>query len=139
MDNSTSRWPLRLSLVLLTAGCWLARCGATAGIGPSQLTCTQFLKDLQAGHKPKAYSLLTAACRATVTPQQLSNYWDLVEKNRGKVQSWSQQGVSFYSGTGGSTVQLGYRLQCASGQSAVGITCVPESGQWRIQAFQFQG
>lgn len=117
----------------------LAGCNATAGIKPSQATCTQYLTSMQAHQYGNAYKLLTSSCKATATQQQMQNYWELVEKNRGPVKSWSQQGVRFFSGTGGSSVTLGYGLQCANGSSAVTFTCVQENQQWLIQSFMFKG
>lgn len=117
----------------------LSGCGATAGIKPSQATGAQFLQQLQAHQYKSAYGLLSSGCKALTTAQQMQNYWELVEKNRGKVQSWSQQGVQFYAGTGGSNVKLGYALKCARGSSSVTLTCVPEKEKWLIQGFYFSG
>lgn len=117
----------------------LAGCGATAGIKPSQATCNQFLQKMQTHQFKVAYTLLSTPCKAVTTQQQMENYWELVEKNRGQVQSWTQQGVQFYSGTGGSSVQLNYALKCANGNSGVMFKCVPENNKWLIQGFNFSG
>lgn len=117
----------------------LAGCGATAGIKPSQATGAKFLQQLQAHQYKSAYGLLSPGCKAVTTVQQMQNYWELIEKNRGKVQSWSQQGVQFYTGTGGSNVKLSYALKCANGSSGVTLTCVPEKEKWLVQGFYFSG
>jgi hypothetical protein len=124
-------------LVLLATQ--LSGCNASAGIKPSQATCNQFLTQMQAHQFGAAYGLLSSKCKAVTTAQQMQNYWDLVNKNRGKVQSWTQQGFQVYSGTGGSSVQLGYALKCANGSSGVNFTCVDENGKWLIQGFNFSG
>ena len=114
-------------------------CGATAGIAPSQTSCTQFLQKMKAHQTAAAYGLLSSKCKAMTSQQQMQNYWDLVEKNRGKVQSWKQQSFQVYSGTGGSSVNLGYALKCAKGSSGVTFSCVEENQKWVVQGFNFTG
>ncbi len=137
MKPSHQKFGAGVLLILLAAQ--LSGCSASAGLAPSKVTCNGFLQKMKAGQASAAYSLLSSPCKAVTTPQQMQNYWDLVEKNRGKVQSWTQQGFNVYSGTGGSSVQLGYALQCAKGTSAVRFSCVEENNQWLIQGFNFSG
>jgi hypothetical protein len=115
----------------------LSGCSMSQGTQPSQTTTNQFLQQMQGHQLNAAYRLLSTPCKAATTAQQLKNYWDLVEKNRGKVQRWSQQGVQVFAGTGGSSVTLTYGLQCAKGVSSARFTCVDEGGKWLIQNFAF--
>jgi len=126
-------------LLLILFAVQLSGCSASKGVQPSQVTCNQFLQKMQAHQFSAAYGLLSSKCKTVTTQQQMQNYWDLVEKNRGKVQSWTQQGFQVYSGTGGSSVNLGYALKCANGNSGVTFSCVEENGKWLIQGFNFSG
>ena len=124
-----------LFLVFLTIQ--LAGCSASKGIQPSQVTCSQFLLQMKTHQFSSAYNLLSANCKTLTDVKQTQGYWDLVEKNKGEIQSWSQQGVNFYAGTGGSSVTITYGLQCAKGTSSARFTCVEENGKWLIQGFNF--
>ena len=137
MKKNIKKFGVGSLLILLAAQ--LSGCSASKGIQPSQATSNQFLTQMKARQFSAAYGLLSSKCKAVTTAQQMQNYWDLVEKNRGKVQSWSQQGVNVYAGTGGSSVTLTYGLQCAKGASGVRFVCVDENGKWLIQGFNFSG
>jgi len=126
------------SLLILLAG-QIAGCSASQGIGPSQAICNQFLQDMKAGQRSSAYGLLSSRCKTLTSTQQVQNYWDLVEKNKGRIQGWSQQGVSVYAGTGGSSVNLSYALQGTKNISSVRFSCVKEDNKWLIQGFDFSG
>lgn len=131
---------LGLALLLVFFATHLSGCKAAAGMQPSQATSTQFLTQLKAGQPAAAYALLTAPCKAATTQPQMQSYWDLIEKNDGKVQSWTQQFVSVNSGFGsmGSNVQLTYQLKCAKGNAGITFVCVEENNKWLIQSFNFQ-
>lgn len=131
--------PFILCPLVVAVAVQLAGCGATAGMRPSQVATNQFMQQMKAGKPNVAYGLLSAPCKAATSQQQMQNYWDLVVKNRGEVQSWTQQGVQLYSGTGGSSVNLGYSLQCANGTSAARFGCVQENDKWVINNFYFNG
>jgi hypothetical protein len=117
----------------------LTGCGAIQGLEPSKTTAHKFLKLMQAGETETAYKLFSTECKAVTTQEQLQNYWELVEKNRGKVKDWSLEGTHFSSGTGGSKVTLTYKLHCEKGESAARFGLVPEKGRWLIQGFNFSG
>lgn len=137
MKQNIKKFGVGSLLILLAAQ--LSGCSASAGIKPSQATCNQFLQQMQARQFGTAYGLLSSKCKAVTTAQQIQNYWDLVEKNRGKVQSWTQQGFRANASTSGSSVQLGYALKCANGSSGVNFTCIEENNKWLIQGFNFSG
>lgn len=117
----------------------LGGCSATNGIQPSQAMCVQFLQKMQGHQFTAAYKLLNKDCKAVTTQQQMQNYWDLVEKNRGPVQSIVFQNFSIFASTGGSHITNNYGLVCKNGRSAVTFTCVEENGAWLIQGFNFTG
>lgn len=135
--NLTKTLSVAFPLTLIAAS--LSGCSASKGIKPSQATSTQFLQKMQAHQFASAYGLLSTPCQAATTQQQMRDYRELVEKNRGKVQSWTQQGVNIYAGSGGSSVTLSYGLRCAKGDSSVRFVCVEENDKWRIQAFNLSG
>jgi hypothetical protein len=122
-------------LVLLAAQ--LSGCSASGGIQPSQATCNQFLTQMQAHQFGAAYNSLSSKCKAVTNAQQIQNLWELVEKNKGKIQSWTQQGYRVNAGTSGSSVQLGYALKCAKSSSGATFSCVEENNKWLIQGFNF--
>ncbi|MBW3637497.1 MAG: DUF3887 domain-containing protein [Armatimonadetes bacterium] len=113
----------------------LSGCNSATGIKPSQATTSQFLQEMQGQQFSGAYSLLSSKFKSTITQQQLKDHWESVEKSKGKLQSWSQQGFQTYSGTGGSSVKLSYALQCAKGAAGITFSCVEENNKWLIQGF----
>ena len=115
----------------------LSGCSAVSGITPSQATCDQFLQNMKARQFDAAYTMLSSKCKTVVTQQQLKNYWEFVEKNRGAVTSWSKRGFRTNSNFNGTVISLTYALKCAKGDSGVSFGCVEENGKWLIQAFQF--
>lgn len=139
MKQSVKKIGVGSLLVLLSAqlsGCDIL----TAGVQPSQVTSNQFLTQMKAHKFSAAYTLLSPTCKAGTTVQQMQNYWDLVEKNRGKVQSWTQQGIRVNtSPSGDRSINLTYALQCAKGTSGAQFICVDENGKWLIQGFNFSG
>ena len=122
---------------LALAALQLAGCGTMQGLEPSKATASQFLKLMQAGENEGAYQLCSSECKALATQKQIQNYWDLVEKNRGKVKDWSHEGTHFFAGTNGSSVTLAYRLHCEKGESIVRFTLVPQKDRWLIKGFNF--
>jgi hypothetical protein len=123
------------SLLFVLFAIHLSGCSVTKGIKPSELATTQFLQKMQAHNYPAAYQLLSSKCKAITTAQAMSSYWVMLEKNEGKAQSWKQQGMNFYTGTGGSNVQLTYSIQCAKGTGGIQFVVVPENDKWLIQGF----
>jgi len=115
----------------------LSGCSVPQGIKPSETTCDQFLLDLKGKHQGPAYNLLSSTCKRLTSPQQVQSYWSLVEKDKGKVQSWSPQGIGFYTGSGGSSIRLSYVLRGTKGNSSVQFSCIEENGKWLIQGFNF--
>ena len=125
--------------LLVPALLCLSGCGVAKGLKPAQATSVKFLTKLQAKRFADAHQLCSGKCQAVVTPEQLENYWELVQKNRGQVTSWTHEGTHFQMGTGGSSITLVYRLKCEKGESAVQFTLVQEGDQWLIQRFDFRG
>jgi hypothetical protein len=65
----------------------------------------------------------------------MQSFWDLLERKRGKVQSWTKQSAQYYTGNGGSSVQVAYKLRCVRGTAVMSFNCVPENDKWLIQGF----
>ena len=127
-----------IALISIVFTVQISGCSAVAGVKPSQVTCNKFLKQMQ-GHKYKAaYGLLSTKCKSLTTTQGLQDYWELLEKNKGKVQSWTQQGGHVQSDPRSSYVQLGYTLKCAKVSTGGNFTCVSENNKWLIHGFTFK-
>jgi hypothetical protein len=121
--------------VFLTLAVHLCGCNPTQGLKPSQTTANQFLQQMQARQFSQAHQLLSTKAKAVTTQQQLQDLWDFMEKSKGPIKSWTLAGAHFYTGTGGSNVQLGYKLQCERGSGGVKFLVVPENENWLIQSF----
>ena len=137
IKQSVKKFGVGSLLVLLVAQ--LSGCSASKGIQPSQTTCNQFLTQMKAHKFSAAYSLLSSQFKRAITAPQMQNYWGLVEKNRGKVQSWTQQDILIRNSPSGLSINLTYGLQCKKGASRVQFVCVNENGKWLIQAVNFSG
>lgn len=135
MKQNIQRFALGSVLTLLAVQ--LSGCSASQGIEPSKATCNQFMQKMQAKQLSAAYALLSSKLKAASSTQKTQQYWDVLESNEGKVQSWSEAGLNVYSGTGGSKVTLGYNLKCAKGAGSATFQCVEEDGKWLIQGYNF--
>ena len=135
MKQNIQRFALGSVLTLLAVQ--LSGCSTSQGIEPSKVTCNQFMQKMQAKQLSAAYSLLSSKLKSTSSTQKTQKYWDALESNAGKVQSWSETGFKVYSGTGGSNVILGYDLKCAKGAGTATFQCVEENGKWLIQGYNY--
>lgn len=116
----------------------LGGCGASSGVKPSEATCSQFIQLMQTKQSGAAYSLLSSQMKAIGTPQLMQTNWNSIEKHYGKIQSWSQSGFRFYSGTNGSYVNLAYSLKCSHGNTQIGFNCVEENSKWLIKGMKIR-
>jgi|GEM_PF-3601024 len=92
---------------------------------------------MKAGQLDAAYNLLSSRCKASTTKEQLRDYWELEEKNKGNLKGWLFHGFRIHYNFSYTSINFTYTLRYANGYSTIRIGCEEENGKWLILGIDY--
>jgi hypothetical protein len=145
----TSKRPLWVSLAYgCSAGCALFLVvfvvlvvyTAQKGTGlrkQADLTARQFMHDIQTGDVDKAYDMTSTAWRKSSPLPDFKTFIKIWRQQQGDFRTIRLKDLSWFSGTGGSSVNLLYDIEGRRGDGQVTMTLVSEAKGLAVQSCNF--
>jgi hypothetical protein len=113
---------------------------AQRGTGLSKqadLTARQFMDNVQARQADKAYDMTSTTWRKNSTFVDFKTFMNIWREQQGDFRAISLKGTSWFSGTGGSNVNLQYDIQGSHSDGQVKMVLVSDAKGLSIQSCTF--